>query len=36
VTYWSIHDLDQAEPGQALPEIEAQVEDLLRDLNGPH
>ena len=32
VTYWHVHDVDYAQPEQALAEIESLVEDLLAEL----
>jgi len=32
ITYWAVHDIDAAEPGQALAEIEILVGQLLREL----
>lgn len=32
ITYWAVHDIDFAEPGEALAEIESLVEVLLREL----
>ena len=32
IEYWSVHDIDCAHPDQALPQIEAQVLELVRRL----
>lgn len=32
ITYWAVHDIDAAEPAQALAEIEILVGGLLREL----
>jgi len=34
ITYWAVHDLDAAEPAQALAEIETFVGKLLRELDA--
>jgi len=34
ITYWSIHDIDQADPSAALPEIEAKIRVLLEELEA--
>lgn len=33
VRYWHVHDLDCAQPDQAMREIEAHVRELVRDLS---
>ena len=32
VEYWHVHDIDQASPNEALPEIDAAVQELLERL----
>jgi protein-tyrosine phosphatase len=33
IEYWEIHDIDQAHPGDALPQIEREVLALIRRLS---
>ncbi len=36
ITYWAVHDLDAAEPAQALAEIEILVAELIRETRPAH
>ena len=34
VTYWHVHDLDRAQPAEALGMLRSSVHDLIRDLSA--
>lgn len=36
IEYWQVHDIDEISPAEALPEIEARVERLVRSLRDGH
>lgn len=36
IEYWHVHDIDEVSPAEALPQIEAQVERLVRSLREGH
>lgn len=36
IEYWQVHDIDEVPPAEALPQIEARVERLVRSLQDGH
>ena len=34
IDYWTVHDIDFADPTDALPQIEARVLELMKELAG--